>query len=323
VKAVSVLSWLSRLHRKRTGARWLFAFDEIVKFRDETGDREPHFSVYRSLARFALFIELPLSNGQRWVPKPHQFRRLFGCIYYHRYCFAQLTNLSTFFRHFDPDRTRRYVTEAARGSFLRRDEERQAALNIQERRMQQFERERLKDFEAEGHEFRVERMRNVALGLERASGHGGETLTRTLRQLLADAKLKLDLSPADDLPQVTLDSIVTAFVRDKRLEPNGLGHSYCKCTTDPQDLRSAGCLTVREAEIDESSLFSAPDPSFAADYVCSPCPHNVQFSENEPYWLETIAHEELQESCALGPLLRALSAERLKMARGHHVRCFK
>jgi hypothetical protein len=322
-RAVEVLSWLSAMYRQRTGERWLFHFDDRAQIGPVDVPRMARFNIYRSLSRFAQFVRLPpLPDGTQWDPKSHQFRRFFGVTYYHRFRFPHLTALSNFYRHFDPDQTRRYVTEAARGGFLRQAEENRVRSRRSELLTARYHTQRLADFEAEGHALRVERFRNVVRGEENMSGWGGEVLKRQLAELIEQAKVQLDLTPEDDLPGPTLDALLENFATGKRLEPNSLGHSYCKCTAEPQDLRSAGCLAARSAEYKEQSLFSAPDPAFAADHICSGCPHNVQFSECEPYWAETIAHEKQQLACSLAPLLHALSHERLAMAEAHHSRCF-
>ncbi|MEZ0169517.1 hypothetical protein [Microvirga sp. TS319] len=322
-KAVDVLAWLSSMSRQRTGERWLFQFDDVAQVDRSTASKTARFAVSRSLSRFAEFVQLPsLPDGTQWDPKPHQFRRFFGVTYYHRFSFPQLTALSNFYRHFDPDQTRRYVTEAARGGFLREAEENRVRARRSEFDAARYHAQRLEDFNAEGEAFRFARFRNVALDRERISGWGGEVIKRQLDDLIQQAKAQLDISPDDDLPGPTLDSLLVSFVKDKRLEPNSLGHSYCKCTSEPQDLRSAGCLAAREAERDEASFFSAPDPAFAADHICSGCPHNVQFAECEPYWAETIAHAQQQLSCSFAPLLQALAQDRLDMAQAHHARCF-
>jgi hypothetical protein len=264
----------------------------------------------------------PLPDATKWDPKPHQFRRYFGVTYYHRFRYPHLTALSNFYRHFDPDQTRRYVTEAARGSFLREAEEIRVHYRKTKIGSARFDAQRLEDFNAEGEAFRVDRFRNVVLGKERISGWGGEAIKRQLDDLVHQAKVQLDLSPDDGLPEARLDMLLIDFVKDKRLEPNSLGHSYCKCTSEPQDLRSARCLAEREAEDDEPAFLSAPDRAFAEDRICSPCPHNVQLPENEPYWARTIAHEQEKLSCPLAPLLRAFLEERLTMAQAHYTRCF-
>ncbi|WP_404286615.1 hypothetical protein ACD578_16420 [Microvirga sp. RSM25] len=322
-KAVEVLSWLSSMYRQRTKERWLFQFDDVARADPSTKPKTARFDVYRSLSRFAEFVQLPpLPDGTQWDPKPHQFRRFFGITYYHRFCYPHLTALSNFYRHFDPDQTRRYVTEAARGGFLRQAEDKRVQARRSELEIARYHAQRLEDFDVEGESFRLARFRNVALGKDRISGWGGEVIKRQLDDLVQQAKAQLDIAPEDDLPGATLDSLLLTFVKDKRLEPNSLGHSYCKCTSEPQDLRSAACLTAREAERDEAAFFSAPDPAFAADHICSGCPHNVQFAECEPYWAETIAQAQQQLSCSFAPLLRVLTQERLDMAQAHYSRCF-
>jgi len=323
VKAVEVLKWLSHERRARTKEPWLLAFDEMNPVLDASKPGPAHLDLYRSLDRFARFVGIPkLEDGTEWTPKPHEFRRFFGVTYYHRYRYPHLTALSIFYRHFDPDVTRAYITEAARGGFLRMHEEKRAKKSRAERLGQRFDKERLETFEDEGKAFRKERYGNVVTGQENISGWGGEAIKRELLSLVAEAKLKVDISPADDLPADTLDQLLTAFAEGKRLEPNGLGHSYCKCTSEPQDLATASCLMAQENKGEEALLLSTPDPAYADDVTCSGCVHNVQLPENEGYWLEMIKRETALAACPFGSLHQELALERSELAQRHHARCF-
>ncbi|MGQ3285552.1 hypothetical protein [Bosea sp. (in: a-proteobacteria)] len=321
---IDTLLWLSESARRSQSKKWIFEFLNLISTEGKPNDfRRASFDVYRSLERFARYVNVPaLPDGTFWVPKPHQFRRFFGVVYYNRYRYRHLTALSRFYRHFDPDRTRRYIAEAASGAFLREEDELRAA----ERRSRvrtRYAKLRAEDFEQTAVDFRTERFINVVRGGEFMGGWGGDVLRRQLNELILQAKASLDVGPADDLPEASLSSIVGLFAKGIRLEPNGLGHSYCKCSHEPQDLRVAGCLRERSDISDSQAvMMSAPDPAFAADTVCSGCPHNVQFEECKPYWEEMIRHEAAQKACALSPLLRALSGERHNAASDHLARCF-
>lgn len=321
--AVETLLWLSATARQNNKTRWIFDFvDAINPASAGRESKKAGFNVYRSLKRFSRFVGVPpLADGSLWVPKPHQFRRFFGIVYYHRYRFRHLTALSRFYRHFDPDRTRLYISEAAAGSFLRQEEEIKAKEG-RGRVKSRFDKLRIEDFDEAGLGFRAERFLNVAKGVEDIGGWGGEAIRRQLDQLVSAARSSMNLGPAEDMPDSSLGEIVASFARGQRLEPNALGHSYCKCSKEPQDLISAACLKERSTAGVGSTMLSAPDPTFAADTVCSSCPHNVQFDECRPYWDDMVKHESAQSECALSPLLAALSRGRAQVAADHIARCF-
>lgn len=310
-QAVSVLESLSESWRERTQAEWIFAFDDPVP-----GPRR-QFDARRALARFVEHVSVPpLPSGEAWWFTPHQFRRFFGVVYFHHYRFPNLAALSRYYRHFDPDMTRRYITESALGGFLEFEDPNSAAA----RRARRDDRDRLNMFQASGLEFRVERYSAIALGLERATGFGGDFLTRELDELVREASAQVEIGTVAG--QAKLDELILAFAEGRKLEPHPMGHSYCKCTSDARDLEAAGCLRERTATLPDLSHRSTPDPAFATDQTCSRCPHNVQLPENEPYWRELVRHEKAQAKCSLGPLMLALANERVEMAEQHCARCF-
>lgn len=314
-RAVSVLERLSETRRMRTQDPWIFAFDDPIP------GPSRRFDPRRALARFTEHVNVPaLPSGERWWFTPHQFRRFFGVVYYHHYRFPHLAALSRFYRHFDPDMTRRYVTEKALGGFLEEAETGATADGTALRRARRDDRERLSMFQEAGLGFRVERYTAIALGEERASGFGGELLTRELDELVRTASAQVEIGPSGE-PQ-TLDQLIIAFASERKLEPHPQGHSYCKCSNDLGDLAAAGCLRERAAKLPNVIHTSTPDPAFASDQTCSRCPHNVQLAENEDYWRNRVEHEAEQVRCAIGPLYRALALGRLAMAEQHCRRCF-
>ena len=310
--AIDVLSWLSETRRTRKGSKWLFDFDEIVHI-DQEGSRDPGTGdrdFYRGLSRFSTFVGTPLlDDGTEWVPLPHQFRRFFGVVYFHRFRFPHLTALSNFYRHFDPDVTRRYIIEAKFGGFLRQADI-QAANDKQRRKVLARAEERLEDFKEAGKEFRVERYVNTLRGSEKMTGFGGEFLSARLKQLEAAFRNDLQVNDEDPLDQNNLIEIALSLAGETQIVPNGLGHSSCKCTANPTDLSAANCLNQEGSQASERS-FGAPDPAHAADVVCGECPHNVQFPEYHAYWLVELARSRESLACPLSAIQQAFEQKRL------------
>lgn len=323
VKAIEVLEWLSERCRMRKRTPWLFEYDELLPSKI-TQKRDTHFEIKKRLMQFADFVNVPsLLDESRWRFAPHQFRRFFSIVYFNRFRFRSLTALTNFLHHYDPDMTRRYIHEAARGGFARLSEEqRLLAHQRTTRRQAAVAQKTYEDFEAGRKDFMHERFRSVALQGEKIGGYGGEQIKIELVRLVDEAKRLVEIRSTTDDVEMTFDRLLVDFVETRRLEPNGLGHSYCKCTANSQDLRTANCLIQKRLAGEPTEADTAPDPAFAADSVCSPCPHNCQFGENEPYWLERISLEHHQLTTAPSPWLRDLAAMRLEMAMAHHRRCF-
>lgn len=315
-RAVEVLEWLSETRRAEAKMDWLFDFSDPVP-----GLHRP-FDMKGALEKFVKIADVPaLPDGSQWWFTPHQFRRFFGIVYYHHYRFPHLAALSNFYRHFDPDMTRRYVNEAADGGFIRRAEEQRMLMTAAEKHADRNNRERLKDFNDEACRFRIERYLAILDGSERVGGHGGEQLRRELQELCKKVRSQIEISRKAE-ESVLLNKALQEFARGQRLEPNPLGHSYCRCKSDPLDLRAAACVT-RDKEFSPSETpASTPNPAFASDLVCSSCPHNVQLPENEAYWTSMHAHEVEQASCAISPILQRVALGRAAAAAAHLTRCF-
>ena len=303
--AVETLEALSEARRARLGQPWIMEFDDPIP-----GPARA-FHVKKSLAAFSAYVQVPcLPDGDAWRFTPHQFRRFFAIIYYHHYRFPHLGALSNFLRHFNPDMTRIYISEVSSGGFLELAEERAAEYR---RRAAASEESRLADFNAEGLNFRTERFLAIATGRERATGFGGERLTSELMGLYSRFLDTVEIGAAGEgLP---FHKVVEAFASLQRLEPNPLGHSYCRCRADSGDLAAAACLDGQKERI-------GPDLSNAADATCSSCPHNVQLPENEAYWRKIVEEASVQSACALTPALAALAEARAAMASRHCERCF-
>jgi len=119
--AINVLERLSLRARVCTGTPFLFQYnlpisDTCVGL---NGDRKPIFRLATHLRRFGYFIDVPaMSDGTRWTFRPHQFRRFFAVLYIWIYELGDWGALAYHLRHFDPDMTRRYVSDPELGHII-------------------------------------------------------------------------------------------------------------------------------------------------------------------------------------------------------------
>tara|TARA_R100000365_G_C2747198_1_gene76921 strand:- start:2881 stop:5079 length:2199 start_codon:yes stop_codon:yes gene_type:complete len=307
-KAIDVLQWLSEIEDDDLP---LFRYrplpEQVVRPGDEPVKRTVGFNEYRALRRFAALVHNRLrTDGEIWKPLPHQFRRFFAVTYFYRYKFPHLSALSQFFRHSSPAMTAHYLTESVRGEFLE---------GMEHAKARQANDERLRLFKTEKESFFGERLRSAVLGKETMSGLGGNQIMKQVAHMVAEAKTMMRLLPDEPLPAKSLDSIITSIVSGRGLEPNGLGHSYCKCTEAQDDVRSAACVALAA---EDGLKRSAPDPAFAADDVCSRCPHNVQLEENKSYWFQL--RDDAALDCKLASGLVAVAAQGRSLMANAHIR---
>lgn len=316
VKAVEVLGWLSATARV-PGSCWLLQVNDPVGISPRT--YAPDIS--RALRAFSTFVDVPpLPDGSEWIFAPHQFRRFFAIIYYYRYRDRSLTALSNYLQHYDPDSTRSYLTEARVGGFLKMVD---LANAESERSRRAFHREktRKESFEEVALEFRVEVYNGILNGKEHIGGFGGERVRRDLQGAISHWNSRIEVGDFGSVA-TTLDEVILAFAKERSLEPNGAGHSYCSCTTSPAEMEVAACLNEAKRVGAEATGQRGPDPRFAYDVICSSCPHNVQLSENRIYWEGLL--QSARASCAAcpGTLLAQQMVARARAAEDHLERCF-
>lgn len=314
-KAVEVLTWLSEDGRKAANDDWLLSFDEMVKFARATDSVRPNYNVYRSLDRFSDFVGVPAIDGARWIPKPTEYRRFFGIIYFHRYRFPNLIALSDFYRHFNPSRTRGYITEIAQGTHVRRKEDaRVRAARAGQGRDRKFGVDRFKDFEAAGLDFRMDLLADAVTGRGYLTGHGGQLIMSDLSKLVAELKSQLQLETGDDVPVPELNQMLRDFAMGLSLEPHPKGHSLCKCTLHPVDLFAAACVKKRIENYPDAPPADGPDLEFATDVNCATCAHNVQCPTTRTWWQKILEHEHHESSNALLPFLKEMARKRAAIA---------
>jgi hypothetical protein len=290
VKAVEVLEALGI-----SSPPFLFGFDNGLAEVENVKRRVTKFNLSRNLSKFAEFLNLGTDDtGAAWLPKPHQFRRFFAVVYFNRYRFPHLTALSVFLRHNNLEVTRRYVTESHRGHFIEAPNPKLAAENLV----------RSQDFYDEEQEFISSRLARVADGKEELGGWGGEAIKRRLGALVKDAMARLEITSEGELPKSTLQSLIAQLAGTLRLEPQGAGHGYCKCTHRSEDIGVATCIGLaKEAGLAVTEIVS-PLPAFSSDEVCSTCPHHVQFPENRSYWDTMWREADQRLGAATSPVMR-------------------
>lgn len=316
VKAVEVLGWLSESARTSEN-RWLLQVQDPIS----RGGRTYAPDISKSLRSFSKQINVPpLPDGSHWNFTPHQFRRFFAVIYYYRYRDRSLTALSNYLQHYDPDSTRTYITEARVGGFLKMVDQANADAE-HSRRAFHRENTRRQIFEEVALEFRVEIYRGVLNGDERIGGFGGERLRRDLEDAASHWRSRIEVGDFGG-SQTTLDQVIVAFAKERSLEPNGAGHSYCSCTASPLDREGAACVSEAKRLGADPSGGRGPDLRFAYDVMCSKCPHNVQLSENRVYWEEMLQSARTTCAACPGTLLAEQMVERAKVADAHLHRCF-
>lgn len=328
VQAVNVLDWLTETQRSKTGNNWLFSFSDPAKI-----DQNVRFTMNEGLRMLSSFSGVPsLPDGTEWPWKAHQFRTFFGVTYFWRFDFPSLTALSDFFRHFNPTMTKSYVTRVVKGALLKLQEEKAANRRLKRRNASDevsaavsYASERAVDFERCRTDFMLRIAKAAADGTAPLSGRAGELWNRELLALMDQAAAYSHLATPAERAQRTLDELIADWVNGKTLEPHPAGHSFCKCGKSDADLATAACLQARKGieEDFEPSRTIGPDYSYAADEVCSKCPHNVQRAcANRSYWLAAIKESEISAKLAPSESQRKRATERANVLRAHSKRCF-
>jgi integrase len=249
--AVKLLEDLSEAARIRTGENWLFKVERPLANGGPRGLIGIELS--RTIDQFADTVGVPdLEDGTRWHFTAHQLRRAFAVYYYHGYRHASLDALSRFLRHFDPEKTRRYVTEVVRGALQRLREitdanaqladdlERQGIAATQYRELAALAeaaavdaRGRAGDFEDERKGALINPMLEMHSGFDVPIGVGAERLYEDLEMLTENARRAVRITGRSNVPpaeeKVELVQRLRQFAVKRHLEPHPAGHSHCGC----------------------------------------------------------------------------------------------
>jgi len=119
--AVALLERLSLRAREDKGSPYIFQYNLPGSERSVglSSDGMPAFRLANLLQEFGYFIDVPaLEDGSRWKFNPHQFRRFFAILYVWIYELGDWGALSYHLRHFNPEMTRRYVSDGELGQII-------------------------------------------------------------------------------------------------------------------------------------------------------------------------------------------------------------
>ncbi|HZW13792.1 MAG TPA: hypothetical protein VFF81_11445, partial [Noviherbaspirillum sp.] len=185
---------------------------------------------------------IPLTiDGTPWHFSAHQFRRFYAICYYWRYMYGDLAALSYHLRHFNPNMTLTYVTEAVAGDIL-------GNLSDERRR------------------FVVHVLTSAARGDITLTGLGGERVNRALQRQMEKLSAQVDIIT----PEIA-STVAETAARSVSIEP-AKRENFCTCTTTATDLAQAKCLEVTGVPLDQRS---SPDYSAATRSVCAGCPNEL------------------------------------------------
>lgn len=121
VAAVKVLERLSERSRKCSGTKFLLQYNRPAteEFLGLNEAGKPVMQLALNLRRFGYFLDVPATeDGDRWVFRMHQFRRLFAIMYIRDYELGDVEALAHHLRHWNPEMTRRYCTEPEVGASI-------------------------------------------------------------------------------------------------------------------------------------------------------------------------------------------------------------
>ncbi len=301
-----------------------------------------NFAFTRNIQAFVAYSKLDPPEGQdAWDLSSHQFRRGFAVFYYYGNDWSQLDPLAHMFRHYDPEMTRIYITEAVVGAIGGLQDELRARLNVARGMRSKELREwlakteqrisDLKEIVAEFDETRSEafvyRMIAMRKGIERPIGFGVKRLQIDLEQLVEEAAAEVRVtSGANDGDKFdqAFEKCVKNYVAQRSLEPVPGRAAHCNANLDgSDDLTQAECNKLAAAGNSPmphptSTRSNLVNLGFSGAYPCLTCIYGVLFNADQRRLDEKIsAVAESVETAPTESIKQASKAkfERLVLAR--------
>jgi integrase len=318
---VDVLEKLSKTARERTGTDWLMQIESPNRQGNQRSCIAIQFRT--AIKSFAKVANVPLMpDGSEWIFTPHQLRRAYAVYFYHGNRYGSLDALSRFFRHFDPEVTRRYIDDEVGGTLSRLREIMAARVKLCEERENQARcwgtsearevaqearraiaevkdaiksvKSRQADFEAERQGSLVSRMLEIFDGLEAPIGRGAAQLYDDLEALITDARRNVRIGGRSNVPpdeeRESLKRQLLKYAEDHYLEPIPGEHAHCRCQVScKDDLAHANCYIGNG---------NRPDVARATILTCLDCAHFVGFSENKCVIDNVTAKKQEAAECA-------------------------
>lgn len=249
----------------------------------------------------------PLNNGGMWKFKPHQFRKLFGVMYFWRWAFPNLTALTLHYRHYNPDTTRGYITMRSADGLRLADAKLANVVRLENQ-------QRLDDLLSSRREFIGWVINEVANGAD-LRGALGQRITEQVQSLAAEYKEQTSLTVAVEQGR-TFDQALADLVSNVSLRVHPEGHSLCGSGTrlkgSHDSVGTAQCLRLRHLLTGaEHGPSSEPDFAYACAEGCLKCAFRVALPTMDTYWDEEL-YETVQSLVSAQPSQAVLLRERLK-----------
>jgi len=318
-RAVELLEDLSATGRARTGQPWLVNIDRPNAVHGHLKERIGYNLNWSALLNdFAKAVGLTdPTSGQGWHYAMHQLRRAFAVYYYHGNRYSNFDALSRYLRHFDPEVTRTYITDAIGGrlgelnelakGFAKKMESMAASSGVVDVAAKQTRalatiaaeaaqslRYRMEAYEEVRRESQTGRILEVFDGAETPIGKAAAALYDDLSELVEKARrhVRLERAGANGSPdevRAALPRALKDYVKTHYLEPVSGGFAHCRCRPGHgTDLATASCLVAKRKQTGAGGDIQ-PDYAYASIEDClGECPHGLAFSENQRVLTETV-----------------------------------
>ncbi|WP_138984442.1 hypothetical protein [Sphingobium yanoikuyae] len=308
VRAINILEELSEKARSDADQSWISLIYRPSVFSTDThqdGRRtQPyfHFEPRNLIKDFASMcnLEIALSRDDLSLAN-HQLRKTFSVFFYYGDRHSNLDALSRFLRHFDPEMTRRYLSEVVPRLIAQIRERRDAAIKLAERTRQPADEEaarglreahlrlidRNKDFTEVKEGAIVERLIDMDAGNEHPIGYGAATLYRDLEEIVeavaVDVRIQSPLAnDTSDLAGAYFLKACKVYATTKNLEP--VPGSFAQCGFSPlkgDDVAQCACIIRKYGKAYKVGSADRPDYAYSSISTCLACIYGVAFSENQ------------------------------------------
>lgn len=278
--AVNLMTTISEPARRQSGDERLFQWQAPE-------GRPVWLDVGRHLDDFASAVGVPEHRPRGgspapWHWHPHQFRRFFAVLYFHRYDGARIEALSHHLRHFNLEMTRRYVTQDPEMAALWTDVE---------------------------WGYMGEIARSIAAGERSVAGAMGQRLKKTARHLIDLFRRKLQVASPD-----RIGASMAIIMQRQGLVITPKPWVTCSCPRTADAAAAAACRRLGGEKPQEVG----PDFARAGPTVCPYCPYAIiegdrrSFVSDEANELDAVARTRPRENTVFGSLeaLRVVEVRR-------------
>lgn len=301
-------------------------------------DQAVFFEFTACLKAFTIYNEMPPPAGEtEWTFTSHQLRRGAAIYFYYGNDWRDFNNVAHLLRHFDPEMSRIYLTEAVAGAIIDLEDELRARSRVAKIKNKkalkawvvqvQEQLANLRALSSETEEVRVGayiyRMLNKhGDGLDDAIGHGVKRLRMDLEAMIEAAAADVRVTSGSNDDGIFMEALVARVRRQAAnsfLEPVPGGVAHCTANLKGgDDLTLAECNKLAAAgrppwETENDSRCSKVDLAFSGAYPCLNCIYGVMFKSNQRVIQEKISA--IAKTVETAPSERAAGARTAQVER--------